>query len=264
MTNERFDQLTKTLSRTASRRTVFKGMVAAAIGGVMARVRGNGDAEARARVRMACARLGQPCDTVVGTPGNMICCPGLTCGDFVCCKPEGDACAQDSDCCSGDVCRPSEGKVGMHCLPLGLLGELCVDDTDCAGGLGCDAYSGTCENICDGQTCAEGQTCCGDAYTLSSVCCGGENEACDQQLGACVGCAEYGDACSSDSECCDNLRDGNAVCGLLSTDNSVGTGLTLLEVSGYCCVPEGGSCAVGPCCNGLFCNTDEVCEVVEK
>ena len=110
------------------------------------------------------------------------------------------------------------------------------------------------------MTCGEDQTCCADAYTLTSICCGGENEACDQGLGACVTCVEYGDLCSSDSECCDNLRDDNAVCGLLPLDTDVGTGLTLLEVSGYCCVPEGGSCAVGPCCVNLVCNVQEVCE----
>src|SRR4029079_18863240 len=80
MNNERFDQLTKTLSKTASRRTVFKGMVAAAVGGACTRLRGGDSAAARARVRMACARLGQPCATGTGTRGNMLCCPDVTCG----------------------------------------------------------------------------------------------------------------------------------------------------------------------------------------
>jgi hypothetical protein len=261
MTNERFDQLTKSLSKTASRRTVFKGVMAAAVGGMLARFRGGDSAAARARVRMACARLGQPCATGTGTPGNMICCPDLTCGvDAVCCKDTNQTCLSNDDCCGDNTCRPNPSGLGNRCLPPGDVGAECIEDLDCLGTLGCDAYTGTCENICDGVTCTEGQTCCGDAYTLSSICCGGPNETCDGQLGACVSCAEYGDPCSSDSECCDNLRDGNAVCGLLPNDTSVGSGLTLLEISGYCCVPEGGSCAAGPCCNGLFCSMQEVCE----
>ncbi len=150
----------------------------------------------------------------------------------------------------------------MHCLPLGLLGELCINDTDCAGGLGCDTYTGTCENVCNGETCTLGQTCCGDPYTLSSVCCGGLNEACDQQLPACVSCAEYDEPCNSDTDCCDNLRDGNAVCGKVATDSQIPLDhIGLLEISGACCVPEGGSCVFGPCCVDMFCNTAEVCEL---
>jgi hypothetical protein len=79
VTDKSFDQLTKLVSRSTSRRGLLKGAAAAALSGVAMRLRGGNDAEARARVRMACARLGQPCDTVAGTPGNMICCPGLAC-----------------------------------------------------------------------------------------------------------------------------------------------------------------------------------------
>src|SRR4051794_35436094 len=76
MTGPRFDDLTKALSKGASRRSVLKALVAAAVGGVVTRGGGD-DAEARARVNMACARLGQPCSTVKGTPGSKICCPHL-------------------------------------------------------------------------------------------------------------------------------------------------------------------------------------------
>ena len=74
MTDERFDNLTRVLGKATSRRSVFKGLVAAAVGGVLTRG-GSKDADARARVRMACARLGQPCASGTGTPANQVCCP---------------------------------------------------------------------------------------------------------------------------------------------------------------------------------------------
>jgi hypothetical protein len=261
MTNERFDQLTKTLSRTTSRRSLFKGVVAAAVGGALARVRGNGgDAEARARIKMACARLGQPCSTVAHTGGSLICCPHLVCdSDHTCCSPTNTSCMADTDCCGADVCRPNPSGLGSHCQPLGLLGELCVTDSDCAGNLGCDVYTGTCENSCGGQTCTEGETCCGDPYTQGVVCCGGQNSACDELLGGCVGCSEYEESCASDTDCCDYFRTGNAICNTLPTDNSNGRGAGILELSGVCCVPNGGSCSAGPCCGDAICDVDEIC-----
>lgn len=60
MTGDRFDELTKALGKTASRRTVFKGVVAAALGGALMRVRGDGEAEAT-RSRRACSRLHEVC-----------------------------------------------------------------------------------------------------------------------------------------------------------------------------------------------------------
>jgi hypothetical protein len=261
MTNERFDQLTKTLSTTASRRSVFKGVVAAAVGGVFTRFRGDA-AEARARVRMACARLGQPCAAGTGTPGAMLCCPQLTCGaDAVCCKDTNATCVDDGDCCADNVCRPNPTGLGHRCLPAGDVGSECVEDSDCADGLGCHATALVCVSVCNDANCSPVEFCCGVPFAIgSTLCCGKPNTACDQSYPQCVGCAEYNEPCNSDSECCNNLRDGNAVCGLLPTDTNVGGTLTLLELSGFCCVPEGGSCAVGPCCNGTFCGIQEVCE----
>src|SRR4051794_19103278 len=107
MTDDRFDRLTKLVSRSTSRRGLLKGAAAVALSGVVARVRGGvgNDAEARARIKMACARLGQPCSTVKGTPGSLICCPHLVCdSDHTCCTPENGSCLMDSDCCGEDVC----------------------------------------------------------------------------------------------------------------------------------------------------------------
>src|SRR4051812_34941538 len=67
MTDDRFDALTKQLTAASSRRGVLKGGLALALGGIAPRLRG-GNAAARARIRMACAREGQPCASAPGTP----------------------------------------------------------------------------------------------------------------------------------------------------------------------------------------------------
>ena len=96
MTDERFDD-----SRVARQGDLaahhFKGLVAA-VGGGAGPGDGSSDAAARARVRMACARLGQPCGSGTGTPGDMLCCPDLTCGtDAVCCKDTNQTCVSNDD-----------------------------------------------------------------------------------------------------------------------------------------------------------------------
>jgi hypothetical protein len=147
MTDDRFDRLTKLVSTSTTRRGLLKGAAAVALSGVVARVRGTGrqDADARARIHMACARLGQPCAEMAGTPGSLVCCPHLACDatEHVCCTPSNGSCLADADCCGDDICRPTPGGLGGRCLPLGELGAACLEDADCASGA-CDAYTATC------------------------------------------------------------------------------------------------------------------------
>ena len=168
VTDERFDELTRRMSAVASRRTVLKGVVATALGGAFMRVRGSEHAAARARVRMACARLGQPCDTVAGTPGNKICCPHLACDtDLTCCKPENESCVSNDDCCGDTTCRPNPTGLGNRCLPAGGVGATCVENSDCAAGLACEPVTGQCGLICGTTICMPGQTC--DDYSLTCI-----------------------------------------------------------------------------------------------
>ena len=169
MTDERFDDLTRRMATTTSRRSVLKGVMATALSGVALRLRGgSNDAEARARVRMACARLGQACATGTGTPGNMLCCPQLTCGsDAVCCKDTNYTCVNNDDCCGDNTCRPNPSGLGNRCLPPGDLGAECQEDPDCAGVLACETTTGMCGVICGDTICQPSQTC--DSYTLSCI-----------------------------------------------------------------------------------------------
>jgi hypothetical protein len=209
VTDKSFDQLTKLVSSSTSRRGLLKGAAAAALSGVAMRLRGGSDAAARARVRMACARLGQPCDTVVGTPGNMICCPGLACdmnGETLsCCKPENESCVENTDCCAGNVCRPNPTGLGNRCLPPGDVGAECIEDADCASGL-CDGYSGTClDNGC-------GMGCFGGPYIGPPTFCGADSRsnapcACYPttedtcSCSASNGCPDVSGGCSSSADC---------------------------------------------------------------
>jgi hypothetical protein len=167
MTDDRFDRLTKLVSTSTTRRGLLKGAAAVALSGVVARVRGAGrqDADARARINMACARLGQPCSTVAHTPGSLVCCPHLACDatEHVCCTPSNGSCLADSDCCGEDVCRPNPTGVGNRCLPPGLVGAECVEDLDCAGTLVCDLSV----NLC---LVATGGPCVADSDCASGVC----------------------------------------------------------------------------------------------
>jgi hypothetical protein len=170
-------------------------------------------------VRMACARLGQPCATGVGTPGDHICCPNLICGDgAVCCKDTNESCIDDGDCCTGDVCRPNPTGLGNRCLPPGDVGAECLEDEDCLGGLACETTTGTCGVICGAEVCTPDQTC--DAYTLTCV----------------VG---PGAPCLVGSDCSTGFCDPYT--------------LTCLD-----CIPNGLPCSLGACCSG-FCFKGIIC-----
>jgi hypothetical protein len=221
MPDDRFDDLTKLVSKSTSRRGLLKGAAAVALGGIAARVRGNGggSAEARARVSMACARLGQPCATGAGTPGNMICCPNLICGDgAVCCKDTNETCVDDGDCCADNVCRPNPTGLGNRCLPPGDVGAECLEDEDCLSGLACETTTGTCGVVCGTEVCTPDQTC--DSYTLTCV----------------VG---PGAPCLVGSDCSTGFCDPYT--------------LTCLD-----CIPNGSPCFLGACCSG-FCFKGIIC-----
>jgi hypothetical protein len=128
MTDERFDKLTKQVSSSATRRGLLKGAAAVALGSLAARVRGGGNAEARTRIRMACARTGQACSSEAGAPGNLRCCPHLIC---------------DSDT---SICRPTD----VHCA-LGIPAESCADSV--ASSCGPEDFCAQVTNVDGGCAC---------------------------------------------------------------------------------------------------------------
>lgn len=236
VTDDRFDELTKTLGKTASRRTVVKGVLAAALGGLLARA-GSDNAEAF-RGRRGCGRVGQDCG---GT--NPGCCVGLTCGDDdLCCVADNQPCIEDSDCCAGDVCRPY-GAFSYRCQAPGLVGEQCAEDLDCAGGIACTA--GVCCNA-DGDTCVADADCCsgacdpysGTCLLSTGVPCSDDaacaSGVCDSYTGACSeGCLADGALCGNDFDCCSNACD---------------------PYTGTCLLDNGALCLVDEECASDFCD----------
>jgi hypothetical protein len=189
---------------------------------------------------MACARLGQPCDTATGTPGDHICCPDLICGDdLLCCKGTNDTCVADSDCCADNSCRPNPTGLGNRCLPPGEVGAECLEDADCAGTLICDTYVGQCLVV-------TGEPCVADNDCVSGRC--------DVYTSVCVECQPVGGFCASGADCCSGQCD--PYTGLCFTCDII-------------CSATDDFCAVGGaqvCCNGApgcFCATtlagDPVC-----
>ena len=247
MTGPRFDDLTKTLGKSTSRRAVLKALALAAVGGVLSRA-GGGDAEARARVRMACARLGQPCNTIPGTPGNKICCPHLACdADLTCCKPQNESCVDDGDCCAGNVCRPNPKGLGNRCLPPGGVGAACVETADFSDALVCEPYSGLCLEI-------TGTPCTANNQCVSGIC--------DDYTGICAGaCLDLCVNCASSADCCAGLQCVNFQClandGTACIEDSDCASGLCDEYTGFCigsCLTAHTGCfEAGDCCAGLTC-----------
>jgi hypothetical protein len=241
MADERFDHVTKLVSTSTTRRGLFKGVAAVALAGLVARVRGSGEAAARARVKMACARLGQPCHTVAGTPGNQVCCPHLVCDtDLTCCTPAGESCVDDADCC-GDgavVCRPNPAGLGGRCLAPGELGAACLSDSDCASTT-CDGYTATCvAGPCyagvDPETGSAWTVCradSGSAWVSSTANVGGtfHLEQICQQLGYRT-FSNYGGTCGST---CGYCAEPTASCSAPGTETYDGQGLRGEDVFGF-------------------------------
>jgi hypothetical protein len=295
MTDERFDALTRTLGKATSRRTVFKGLVAAAAGAVLTRAGGN-DAEARARIRTACARLGQACGA--GTVDNQACCPSLTCGDeLTCCKDTNQTCIANDDCCGDNTCRPNPTGLGNRCLPPGDAGAECVEDLDCAAGLICDPYTGTCagelgapctsdadcvSGVCDvytgicvagnlpnGAVCADSAQCeSGSCCPPEGVCkppanqsaaCVVDDDCCGTDIcsgGVCFSCANPYQYCGSGHDCCSGVCNGSLLGICGDYDTTCGTTTCPhVECMDTVCDAGTSTCGYVPTSNGLTCGT---------
>jgi hypothetical protein len=276
MTDDRFDELAKALSRNVSRRKVFKGALAAAVSGAFMRA-GGGQAEAAVRRRRGCPGLHDGC----GPGRRSACCPGMICDGGSCLVPDAGQCVTDDDCCCGEVCRPHRGR-GEICQPAGVAGARCVDDADCAAGFSCDAASATClgndgtpcgaDDECADGVCDPGWDRCGTcgrggaACASDADCCAND---CDPYTQTCGGCAMTGATCASDADCCVGVCDSVAlICGspcladglacgadvdCCSGDCDSGTGTCgggcpSERVCGELCCDEGYHCCGGMCC----------------
>ena len=245
----RFDDLTKVLGRHASRRTVFKAVIAATLGSVLPRFAARDEAaDAAGNIRPACLRTGQSC-SLHDNPAHTPCCSGV-CDPVTqqCRLTQNSSCLDDPDCVSGTVCRPNPAGLGARCLPPGGLGAKCAEHDDCASGF-CDPYTHTCTNHCTGNT---------GACSANAQCCSG---ICDALSHTCIAhLLPLGAACAANEDCATGICRGGTcqvagVAGQVCDENAdCASGYLCAGAGPSCCAALGTTCVSnGDCCNNRFC-----------
>jgi hypothetical protein len=240
MEPSKFDELTKALATSTSRRQALKTIAATTIGGILG-LGGIGSAFAK---NMTCA---QWCAAVFGdnTPADEQCSADAAHHTGLCysCGPQspGGGVTPSSICCtrtssgyctsySSATCCGSSATClnGSCCANANVCGSTCLaapcDSSQC---LKCDPTTGACVSTCTStQTCIGG-TCCENAHVCGSTCC----DACSTcQGGTCVS------SCASGQSCC-NGTCSDCPCGYVKLCN------------GTCAkpCPEGSTCSCGAC-----------------
>lgn len=186
MDGSRFDDLTRFIADTPSRRTVIKAMVGA-IAGSLASV---GTALGGPR----CKRVNQACQTTAD------CCPGPTANGNVYCASAGkkskicQACpAETPTACNGGCVDTSDDN--NNC---GACGEVCFGGTTCVNG-SCQCPAG--QHLCADGSCNE---CCIHDHCESPdpeanpICCAGTCVSASFDENNCGGC---GNVCFADQFC---------------------------------------------------------------
>jgi hypothetical protein len=136
-----------------------------------------------------CATAGEVCGEGANYMGGQLpTCGGECCsracfpygptGVLVCqppsgCKPTGELCREDSDCC-GLPCVPVPGSEGDLICGSGCIdtGSACTNDADCCAGLPCtNGVCGTTQGCSSyGQTCDATHLCCNGVPCTNGVC----------------------------------------------------------------------------------------------
>jgi hypothetical protein len=197
MEHERFDNLTRALATTTSRRQFLK-----TLGGGLLAVLVPGQVLAKNR---DCAKF---CKAVFGadTPAADQCISDAAHGTGLCqqcgsVNPSSICCTRNaSNYCtsySGAACCSSSATClnGSCCANANVCGSTCLaapcDSSQC---LTCDTTNGTCVGCPQGQTCVNG-TCCSTSQVCNGVCCASGhsclNGSCcpnDQVCGSSCGC----------------------------------------------------------------------------
>ena len=219
MDGKRFDEWTKILGASRSRRATLKTIAATMLAGAGLVYREASAAQClnpRHPCRSdsqccneqcdegscRCTQLQQPCKKA-----SHCCQRSALCGQVeksecaadpgVCCQPPGFACSSACDCCGAVACTD-----GQCCAPAG---EKCAEDNDCCGSGTC--VRGHCCTPPQGE-CDKDDDCCGKAVCggiLGQVCCLLPGDTCDAEFDCCDTTVTHG--CE-----CDAL--GNCTCGI--------------------------------------------------
>ena len=163
MSGDQFEDLTRKMAKTSTRRGVLKGLGAAAVGGVAAAVLKpfRGDA------------LTTTCPTGTSKCGNTCCPAGAACANPAknCCCAKGQAVCGDACCVAGVACAnvaTSTCGCPKGATPCGSGANLKC----CAKGTACSPTNNTCQPVSTFNTTAS--TCCksaGVGCTSGTQCC---------------------------------------------------------------------------------------------
>ena len=158
-----FDELSKALASSPSRRHALKVIVTASLGGLFGltgirTVFGAGKKPPCHRNGIGCDRNSDCCSQFCLNHEKCACPPAPTCNTYCPC-PSGKTCVSGSCCLTANVC-------GSTCLAAPCDASQCLH---------CDSGSGTCVGCPAGQTCQSG-TCCIPAFTGP---CTSDDQCCD-------------------------------------------------------------------------------------
>jgi hypothetical protein len=199
--DRRFDSLTRSIARGASRRAVIKGLLGLGGAALTGTVVAEGTEARTAGTRTRIAPPPAPtCPTGEGTCGGTTsahCCPHGRCFDGVCCadpatEPCGSGCCPTGKCTDdGQTCctDSDESPCGTICCPHNTCAregntDICCTDYVC--GLEC---CGSEDQCCDGECCPDGTLCLVKAV-------GGESIGVEEEV-----CCPVEQIC--DGQCCD-------------------------------------------------------------
>lgn len=254
MDGQRFDELTRALTRDASRRGVIRGLVGGGLASALALARGRGSAAAQATqspLGGVCRATGdcrqrQGCEV----PGSVVCADNGLSGDGAlnCCLNEGGLCGVDAHCCGGLLCLGGGGDgcgAGRCGIPssTGLsLGSPCTASNQCgqvgeptvcaSNGLVDDGTLNCCRNA--GGACPGNRACCGSLLCVDGVCGGGSADG---------GLLAPGNRCFYPGQCDQTGGATDCATNGISTDGALN-----------CCRYTGGACTGGAgCCGALAC-----------
>ena len=206
MDGQRFDELTRRVATTVSRRTTL-GLLAGAAAGLFGvstrraaagRCLAGGKECSDRRGEECCS--GACCEEVCCDDGFACtgkgCCPAIqSCGEL-CCPQENVGCTEwvlfDGTVKIGCLCKEGYYYADETCIPCQETGEECADDAECCSGSCCNGACCPAGFSCDGRSCVcpDGQEACKDSCCLPNASC---------QDGTCV-CREGYKECGA--ECC--------------------------------------------------------------
>lgn len=254
MDEHRFDDFTRTLAETRSRRSTFRFLAGGAFGVLRVVAAEAGPAAAAERCPRGRERCGGRCratcpDIKLRNPRTCACeCPsgmtdcGRTCvGGDRCCPGEkscGGGCIHEDNCCPYTEKECGNGS----CLPKD--GGVCCPDVE----VPCGTAEGGCCNAFAGEECSD-DGCCN--VLVGQAVCGGKCIDTDSDPNNCGGC---GVKCGSCKTCQNGVCRGPNTSPPACESCSGGRIVSGVSCGNHCCAP-GAECCGGGCCEAGKCKS---------